>query len=113
MVKNEIEKIDRLLDQEVEHVQMLLKVRKGLGHSLIKNDLVFLYNEMEALSYIIKLWLIKDLESVTDEPKEFLTNIRKQFWVVISLLNDKKFIDKDQSTVHPRIQYYHRLGQAI
>ncbi len=112
-IKNEVEKIDRRLDQEIQHVQMLLQKKKLLDHSLINNDLVYLYNEMLTFSYTLKLWLLNDLATVTSTPKEFLVTINAQLELLLSLVSDeapgKNKFSSDQRT----IQRYQRLDQAM
>ena len=112
-IKNEVERIDRRLDQEIQHVQMLLQKEKRLDHSLINNDLVYLYNEMLTFSYSLKLWLLNGLDVVMSAPEEFLITIRMQFEIVLKLVNYVVSAADELSSGQRTIQHYQRLDQAM
>ncbi len=109
MVLKEIQKIDHFLDREIERVHQLLQVEKKLETSMINNDLVYLYNEMLAFSYTLKIWLLNDLVTVTDHQEELLNTVRKQFKRLRSLLASKS----KRSCFYSKIKPYQRLDQAI
>jgi|GEM_PF-2441636 len=112
LILSEIKRIDRLLDQEVHYVQILLQQKNSLDGSLINEDLVHLYNEMLTLSYALKLWLLSGLVAVTNDPEEFLLTIRSQFELVLSLL-DHEVLDNRLSSAYLQLLPYQGLIPTI
>lgn len=113
MIENEIQRIDTLLDQKIQQVQLVLKTKKSLDYSLINNDLVYLYNEMLALSYSLKLWLLNGLLSVTEHPEELLKVVKDQFKNILHLVGHDESLS-DKNTISMRcILPYQQVDQTI
>jgi len=113
MIENEIEKIDYLLDQEIQRVQTQLQNKKSLDYSLIDNDLVSIYNEMLTFSYIMKIWLLNGLTDVLEDPADLLTTVKMQFENILHLLNYSGLKVNDTLVTSPQIQHFYRRDQVI
>lgn len=113
MIAQEMQKIDGLLDQKIQYVQLLLQNKKNLDYSLINNDLVYLYNEMLTLSYSLKLWLLNGLSTITNYEEEILKVVKDQLENILCK------IDQDESSkCKKRIKMrcilpYQSLSQAV
>ncbi len=113
VIEREIEKIDILLDQEIQRVQLLLQNKRKIDDSLINNDLVYLYNEMLTLSYSLKLWTLNGFLTVIDQPEELLKIIRDQFKNILCLTGHSKGQACKKIVSNHCIQPYQRLEWAV
>ncbi len=113
VIEAEIEKINILLDEEIQRVQLLLQNKKKLDDSLINNDLVYLFNEMLTLSYSLKLWTLDGLLATIDHPEEFLSIVRDQFSNILCLTGQSEKEPCKKIVSNHCIQPYQRLDWAV
>ncbi len=113
MIAQEMQKIDGLLDQKIQQVQLLLQNKKNLDYSLINNDLVYLYNEMLTFSYSLKLWLLNSLSSVNEHSEELLKMVNDQFDRVLDLMKQHESLKFEKTFSIHCIQSYQQLNRAI
>jgi len=113
VIEREIEKIDVLLDEEIQRVQLLLQNKKKLDDSLINNDLVYLYNEMLTLSYSLKLWTLNGLLTAIDQPEELLSIVKDQFKSILCLTGQSEVQACKKIFSNHCIQPYQRLDWAV
>ncbi len=112
-IENQIQKIDTLLDQEIQWVQGVLENKKRLDYSLINNDLVYHYNEMLTLSYTLKLWLLDGVLCDLHRPEELLAIAKDQFQDLLCLTGRSKVKECNKTVSLRCIQPYQRLDQAM